>query len=66
MNAEISNPIDSLAADIAAARSFYDLGEVRRRLQHTLGLLDEERRVLENALIEREKSLIHFYLPHRA
>ena len=61
MNAEISQ-LDELADAIATARTFSDLATVRVRLQHTIGIL--ERRVLENAVIEREKSLIHFYLPN--
>ncbi|MDE2102877.1 MAG: hypothetical protein KGL39_36875 [Patescibacteria group bacterium] len=67
MNTEISNqdevrPVDSLANDIAAARTFSELADVRLRLQHTIGILDDERRVLETAVIGREKSLITFYL----
>ena len=67
MNAdEISNPVDELADRIATARTFSELEAVRKDLQHTIGILDDERRVLENAVSEREKSLIHFYLPHHA
>lgn len=47
-------------------RTFCDLEAVRKDLQHTIGILDDDRRVLEHALAEREKSLIQFYLPNRA
>ena len=66
MNADEISQLDELADAIATARTFSDLATVRVRLQHTIGILDDERRVLENAVSEREKSLIHFYLPHHA
>jgi hypothetical protein len=66
MNAEISNtPLDGLADCIAAARTFSDLADARRRLQHAAGIPDADRCALENALIAREKSLLNFYLPNR-
>lgn len=61
----MSHPaISELADTIACARTLGDLQEARQRFKHTEGILDDERRVLETVVNERERELIRFYLPH--
>ena len=56
--------VTDLADDIATATTLGDLDTLRRRLQHSLGILDVERAVLAESLIERERAVIRFLCPN--
>lgn len=51
----------SLVGDIAGAKTFNELEQLRRRFLAAIGLQPEERRAVENALATRERDLIEFY-----
>jgi hypothetical protein len=51
-----------LATDIAAATTFADLEQLRQKFAAATALVPEERHALENALANRERDLINFYL----
>ena len=55
------NPVAELAQSIAAAITLDDIANVRQRLQHTIGLLADDREALETALGEREAFLTRLY-----
>ena len=50
-----------LAGNLAAARSFCDLERLRKEFLATADLKPEERQILENVFILRERDLIEFY-----
>ena len=52
--------VSDFANAIARARTFEDLAGLRRELQQTVGILDEERAVIQNTLIQRERDIISF------
>jgi hypothetical protein len=60
---ETIDSLNTLANDVAGARTMDDLAALRSQLQNTKGILTDERDALRSAIVSREQEIIRLYLP---